>query len=79
MVWSSLRFRAWGIPAALTSFQLPQVTNRQLVMHFALKGSDGVEFTVAGETRGYGGDGHAIVLHGVVSGQHVSGVLWALL
>ncbi|CAE7949468.1 ASPH [Symbiodinium sp. KB8] len=37
------------------------VTNRQLVMHFALKGSDGVEFTVAGETRGYGGDGHAIV------------------
>jgi len=37
------------------------VTNRQLVMHFALRGSDGVEFTVAGETRGYGGDGHAIV------------------
>ena len=35
-------------------------------MHFALKGSDGVEFTVAGETRGYGGDGHAIVLPGLL-------------
>ena len=37
------------------------VTNRRLIMQFALRGSDGVEFTVGDETRGYGGDGHALV------------------
>ena len=37
------------------------VTNRRLIMQFALRGSDGVEFIVGGEARGYGGDGHAIV------------------
>ena len=37
------------------------VTNRRLIMQFALRGSEGVTFTVGGEARGYGGDGHAIV------------------
>ena len=30
-------------------------------MQFALRGSQGVTFTVGEEDRGYGGDGHAIV------------------
>ena len=30
-------------------------------MQFALRGSDGVTFTVGDEPRSYGGDGHAIV------------------
>ena len=37
------------------------VTNRRLIMQFALRGSAGVEFTVGDEKRGYGGDGHALV------------------
>ena len=37
------------------------VTNRRLIMQFALRGSDGVTFTVGDEARSYGGDGHAIV------------------
>ena len=37
------------------------VTNRRLIMQFALRGSDGVTFTVGDEPRSYGGDGHAIV------------------
>ena len=36
-------------------------TNRRLIMHFALRGSEGVEFRVGDETRGYGKDGNAIV------------------
>lgn len=36
-------------------------TNRRLTMQLALRGSDGVAFTVGGETRGYGGDGRALV------------------
>lgn len=38
-------------------------TNSRLIMHFALQGVDGVEFTVGRETRHnyVGGDGHAIV------------------
>ena len=37
------------------------VTNRRLILQFALRGSDGVTFTVGGDARGYGGDGGAIV------------------
>ena len=37
------------------------ITNRRLTMQFALRGAEGVEFTVGGEPRGYGGDGKAIV------------------
>lgn len=37
------------------------MTNRRLTMQFALRGSDGVAFTVGGEERGYGGDGRAVV------------------
>uniref|UniRef100_A0A7S4PY27 Aspartyl/asparaginy/proline hydroxylase domain-containing protein n=1 Tax=Alexandrium monilatum TaxID=311494 RepID=A0A7S4PY27_9DINO len=61
------------------------LTNRQLIMHFALRGSDGVEFTVAGETRSYGGDGHAIVFddsfqHSVYhGGQELRYILFAML
>jgi hypothetical protein len=33
----------------------------RLIMQFALRGSDGVTFTVGDEARSYGGDGHAIV------------------
>ena len=38
-------------------------TNSRLIMHFALKGSKGVEVTVGGKTvkDNGGGDGHAIV------------------
>jgi hypothetical protein len=38
-------------------------TNSRLIMHFALEGAEGVEFTVGGRTvKNYGdGDGHAIV------------------
>ena len=41
-------------------------TNRRLILHFALRGSLGVEFRAGDETcgggwRGYGGDGNAIV------------------
>lgn len=38
-------------------------TNSRLIMHFALEGADGIEFTVGEKTvRNYGGgDGHAIV------------------
>jgi hypothetical protein len=36
-------------------------TNRRLIMHFAFRGSDGVEFRVGDETRGYKHDGNAIV------------------
>lgn len=37
------------------------VTNKRLIMQFALRGSEGVTFRVGDESRGYGGDGHAIV------------------
>ena len=33
----------------------------RLILQFALRGSDGVTFTVGDEARSYGGDGHAIV------------------
>ena len=36
-------------------------TNRRLIMHFALRGSEGVQFRVDNETRGYGNDGNAII------------------
>jgi len=36
-------------------------TNRRLIMHFALRGSEGVRFRVGDEWRGYDGDGNAIV------------------
>lgn len=61
------------------------ITNRRLTMQFALRGSDGVEFTVGGETRGYGGDGKAIVFddsfeHSVDHrGKDVRYVLYAVL
>jgi hypothetical protein len=61
------------------------ITNRRLTMQFALRGSDGVEFTVGGETRGYGGDGKAIVFddsfeHSVIHrGEAVRYVLYAVL
>jgi hypothetical protein len=61
------------------------ITNRRLTMQFALRGSDGVEFTVGGETRGYGGDGRAIVFddsfeHSVDHrGKEVRYVLYAVL
>lgn len=61
------------------------ITNRRLTMQFALRGSDGVAFTVGGETRGYGGDGKAIVFddsfeHSVQHrGAQVRYVLYAVL
>lgn len=61
------------------------LTNRRLIMHFALRGAEGVEFTVADETRGYGGDGHAIVFddsfqHSVYhGGKETRYVLFAML
>jgi hypothetical protein len=36
-------------------------TNRRLIMHFALRGHEGVRFRVGDEWRGYGADGNAIV------------------
>ena len=38
-------------------------TNSRLIMHFALEGAAGIDFTVGGQTvKNYkGGDGHAIV------------------
>lgn len=60
-------------------------TNRRLIMQFALRGSEGVAFTVGNETRSYGGDGHAIVFddsfeHKVEhDGSHDRVVLFALL
>ena len=36
-------------------------TNRRLIMHFALRGSEGVQFRVGAEWKGYEGDGNAIV------------------
>jgi hypothetical protein len=62
-------------------------TNSRLIMHFALEGADGIEFTVGGKTvNNYdGGDGHAIVFddsfeHSVYNGgKEDRFVVWAVL
>ena len=61
------------------------VTNRRLIMQYALKGSAGVKFRVGAEFRPYGGDGQAIVFddsfeHEVVhNGSETRYVLYAVL
>merc|ERR1712183_249326 len=37
------------------------VTNRRLILHFALRGSDGVTLVVGDERRTFGGDRNALV------------------
>ena len=62
-------------------------TNSRLIMHFALEGAEGIEFTVGGEmVKSYGGgDGHAIVFddsfeHSVYhGGDEDRFVVWAVL
>lgn len=61
------------------------VTNRRLVMQFAIEGSEGVTFRVGSEGKPYGGDGRAIVFddsfeHEVIhQGPSTRYVLYAVL